>query len=264
MQNTIKFTLVQANLVWENIDANISNFDAIINDITELTDVIILPEMFSTGFSMNTSLAETMQGKTLQWLSKKAAQKNVAICGSLMISENGKFYNRFIWMNPDTTFHKYDKRHCFRMANEQEHFTPGNEKIIINYKGFNICPMVCYDLRFPVWSRNKLTNGKYEYDILLYVANWPQRREFAWKQLLIARAIENFSYVVAVNRVGEDAYQVNYSGNSAILNVLGENVSTLLPNKAGTETIAINLQEIIDFRNQFPAQLDADEFILKL
>jgi predicted amidohydrolase len=240
MEQLLKITVIQTHLIWENIDANISHFDRLIDAISESTDVIVLPEMFSTGFSMNISICESMGGKSMKWLSRKAAEKNVAICGSLMIEENGTFYNRFTWMNPDGTSQTYNKRHCFRMANEHNYFTPGDEKIIIDYKGFKICPMVCYDLRFPVWSRNKIVDNEYAYDVLIYVANWPERREFAWQQLLIARAIENLSFVVGVNRVGKDGFDIDYSGQSAIINMLGQKLTSLQSNKTAIETITIN------------------------
>jgi len=264
MEQLLEITVIQTHLIWENIDENISHFDRLIDTISGSTDVIILPEMFSTGFSMNISIAESMGGKSMKWLSRKAAEKNAAICGSLMIEENGKFYNRFIWMNPDGTSQTYNKRHCFRMANEHNYFTPGDEKIIIDYKGFKICPMVCYDLRFPVWSRNKIVDNEYAYDILLYVANWPERREFAWQQLLIARAVENLSFVVGVNRVGKDGFDIDYSGQSAIINMLGQKLTSLQSHKTAIETITINKTELQKYREQFPAHLDADAFEIVL
>jgi predicted amidohydrolase len=264
MEQLLKITLIQTHLIWENVDVNISHFDKLIDAISESSDVIILPEMFSAGFSMNISIAESMGGKSMKWLSRKAAEKNVAICGSLMIEENGMFYNRFTWMNPDGTFQTYNKRHCFRMANEHNYFTPGDEKIIIDYKGFKICPMVCYDLRFPVWSRNKIVDNEYAYDVLIYVANWPERREFAWQQLLIARAIENLSFVVGVNRVGKDGFDIDYSGQSAIINMLGQKLTSLQSHKTAIETITINKTELQKYREQFPAHLDADAFEIVL
>lgn len=264
MNESLKITLVQTHLNWENVEANIQHFDTILDDINEHTDVIVLPEMFSTGFSMNTSFAETMNGASIAWMKAKAAKLNTAICGSLMIHENENFYNKFVWMNADGSMNTYNKRHCFRMANEHDYFTPGNEKIIINYKGFNICPMVCYDLRFPVWSRNKVINNEYEYDLLLYVANWPERREYAWQQLLIARAIENQSYVVGVNRVGVDGLNVNYSGHTAAIDMLGQKLTSIPAHQNTTQTITIIKDDLMAYRKQFPAYLDADDFDLKI
>jgi len=252
--------IFQSQLHWENVDANIHHFELLINEVKEHVDVMVLPEMFSTGFSMNTNNAETMDGKSVSWLQRIAKEKNIAICGSVMMQENNQFFNRFIWMNPEGTMQTYDKRHCFRMANEHEHFTPGSQKIIIQYKGFKICPLVCYDLRFPVWSRNKFTDQEFDYDVLLYVANWPERRSFAWQQLLPARAIENISFVIGVNRVGKDGYDVAYSGNTAVYNMLGEKISKTLAHIECHEIVRLSKIELYDFRAQFPAYLDADNF----
>lgn len=255
----LKITLVQTRLEWENVEKNLSLFDEVLNGIQEETDLIILPEMFSTGFTMNTSVAESIEGKPIQWLKEKAKQKNCVITGSLMISENGKNYNRLIWMQPDGNFQTYDKRHLFRMANEQDHFTAGEKKLIVELNGWKICPMVCYDLRFPVWSRNK----NLEYDVLLYVANWPERRSLAWSTLLPARAVENQCYCVGLNRIGHDGNNVNYSGDSAAYNPLGEKLSSIQPNKSKHETITLSWNFLQEYREKFPAMLDADDFEIK-
>jgi len=256
----LRICLVQSELHWENIDANLHHFSSLIMSMTEPADVLVLPEMFSTGFSMNTALAEEMNGKSMRWLREMAAQKNTVVCGSLMIQEDAQFFNRFVWMNPDGTFEFYNKRHCFRMASEHEHYQSGKEKTIIQFKGFKICLMVCYDLRFPVWSRNRHRNSQFEYDVLLYTANWPERRSHAWKTLLPARAIENLSYVVAVNRVGKDGKEVAYSGDSAAYNMLGEKVTDMTAHAECFEIVSINKADIDSYRTQFPAFLDADEF----
>lgn len=255
----LKITLVQTRLEWESVEKSLSLFDEVLNGIQEETDLIILPEMFSTGFTMNTSVAETMDGKSIQWLKEKAKQKNCVITGSLMISENGKNYNRLIWMQPDGNFQTYDKRHLFRMANEQVHFTAGEKKIVVELNGWKICPMVCYDLRFPVWSRNK----NLEYDVLLYVANWPERRSLAWNTLLPARAVENQCYCVGLNRIGPDGNNVNYSGDSAVYNPLGEKLSSIQPNESKHETITLSWNFLQEYREKFPAMLDADDFEIK-
>ncbi len=252
----LKVTLVQTPLHWENVEKNISMFAELLNKIEEKTDLIILPEMFSTGFTMNTAVAETMTGKSIAWLKEKAKEKNCVITGSLMISENGKNYNRLIWMQPDGNFETYDKRHLFRMANEQNHFTAGDKKLITTLKGWKICPLICYDLRFPVWSRNR----NLEYDILIYVANWPARRSLAWNTLVPARAVENQSYVVAVNRIGPDGHDVDYSGDSAVYNPLGEKLSKIQTNEATHETITLSWKFLQEYREKFPAMLDADDF----
>lgn len=264
----LKLTLVQTQLHWESVEKNLSMFSEILNSIKEQTDLIILPEMFSTGFTMNTSVAEKMNGKSIAWLKEKAKEKNGVITGSLMITENGKNYNRLIWMQPDGNFQTYDKRHLFRMANEQNHFTAGNKKLITTLKGWKICPLICYDLRFPVWSRNYSPSllgrvGEGWYDILIYVANWPARRSLAWNTLLPARAVENQSYVVAVNRIGLDGHNVDYSGDSAFYNPLGEKLSKIQPNENKHETIVLSWKFLQEFREKFPAAMDADDFEIK-
>lgn len=263
----LKITIIQTPLHWENMEKNISMFDELLNTITEQTDLIILPEMFSTGFTMNTAVAETMNGKSLQWLNGKAKEKNCVITGSVMINENGKNYNRLIWMQPDGNFEMYDKRHLFRMANEQNHFTAGYKKLITTLKGWKICPLICYDLRFPVWSRNKSIvhspQSIVDYDILVYVANWPERRSLAWNTLLPARGVENLSYVVGVNRIGLDGNNVAYSGDSAVYNAVGEKLSNIKPNEHKHETITLSWKFLQDYREKFPAAMDADDFELK-
>ncbi len=264
----LKITLVQTSLHWENVEKNLSMFSDILNTIKEETDIIILPEMFSTGFTMNTAVAETMQGKSMAWLKEKAKEKNCAITGSLMISENGKNYNRLIWMQADGNFQTYDKRHLFRMANEQNHFTAGEKKIIVEWKGWKICPLICYDLRFPVWSRNYSPSpvgrgGEGWYDVLIYVANWPARRSLPWSTLLPARGVENLSYVVGVNRVGLDGNNVDYSGDSAVYNALGEKLSKIQPNESTHETVTLSWKFLKEFREKFPAAMDADDFEIK-
>ncbi|MCG3167927.1 MAG: Omega-amidase YafV [Bacteroidia bacterium] len=270
----LKITLVQTQLHWESVEKNISMFDELLNAVKEQTDLIVLPEMFSTGFTMNTAVAETMQGKSIIWLKEKAKEKNCVITGSLMIKENGKNYNRLIWMQPDGSFETYNKRHLFRMANEQNHFTAGDKKLITTLKGWKICPLICYDLRFPVWSRNKVKSkikseksevehNSLEYDLLLYVANWPARRSLAWNMLIPARAVENQSYVVAVNRIGGDGHDVDYSGDSAVYNPLGEKLSSIKPNENTHETITLSRKFLQDYRDKFPAAMDADDFELK-
>ena len=265
----LKVTLVQTRLHWENVEKNISMFDDILYSVKEQTDLIILPEMFSTGFTMNTSVAETLSGKSLQWLKEKAKEKNCVITGSLMITENEKNYNRLIWMQPDGSFETYDKRHLFRMADEQNHFTAGEKKLIATLKGWKICPLICYDLRFPVWSRNhaplslRRGAGGEVYDVLIYVANWPARRSLAWNTLIPARGVENQSYVVAVNRIGADGYNVDYSGDSVVFNPLGEKLSILQPNENKHETITLSWKSLQDYRDKFPAAMDADDFELK-
>ena len=217
----MKIAIIQSPLVWENPKANRIQFEEKINAITENVDLIVLPEMFSTGFTMEPeAVAETMQGETVLWMRFLAKANDTAITGSLVIEEKGNYYNRLVFVFPSGEIHFYDKRHLFTLAGEDKVYTAGKEKLIIDYKGFKICPLVCYDLRFPVFARN-VEN----YDVLLFVANWPKPRINAWNALLKARAIENMSYVVGVNRIGEDQNNMVYSGNSQILDYLGEELA---------------------------------------
>lgn len=257
----LKITIVQSNLNWENIDANLKMFSQKISSIGEATDLIVLPEMFSTGFTMNNKVvAEKMNGKAVTWMKERAKEKNCVLTGSVVIEENGKFFNRLVWMRPDGTFETYDKRHLFRYANEQDHYNAGTKKLIVELKGWKICPMVCYDLRFPVWSRNKNVDGNSEYDILLFVANWPERRNHPWKTLLMARAMENQAYVIGVNRIGADGNNVIHSGDSAAINFKGEVISKTKAHEESVETVLISKNELDEWRKIFPAWMDADQF----
>jgi len=256
---SMKITIIQTNLVWENKTENLSLLRDKISNLNEDTDLIVLPEMFSTGFSMNAkSLAELMSGNTIQLLQKIATEKNCAITGSVIIEENGKYFNRLVWMTPEE-IKTYDKRHLFSYAKEENTYTAGNKKLIVEYKGWKICPLVCYDLRFPVWSRR---TKKENYDLLLYVANWPDRRNTAWKTLLPARAIENQSYVVGVNRIGNDGNDVYHSGDSAIYTFTGESLSKTQAHEESIETIELNLEELREHRKHFAFEQDADEFVV--
>ncbi len=266
MPKNLSISLVQSALVWESPIDNFRNFNKLLSKTgTGETDVVVLPEMFSTGFSMDAKrLAEEMEGPSMQWMFETAQGLKSAICGSLIIKEDKKYYNRFIWMEPDGHYDHYDKRHLFRMAKEEKTYTPSTEGLVIEYKGWGFCPMVCYDLRFPVWSRNRIlgkgAKARYDYDVLLYVANWPAARSYAWQQLLIARAIENQCYVAGVNRIGKDGKEISYRGDSVLLNPLGEKISDLKPNKPGVETIGLNWKALQDIRKKFPVLLDADIF----
>jgi predicted amidohydrolase len=250
----INITLIQSNIIWEDKISNLKNYQEKIDKI-ESTDLIILPEMFTTGFSMNPKdISETMNGETIQWMKANASKMNSAICGSIIIEEEGKYFNRFIWVNPDGSIHQYDKKHLFSFAGENKNYTPGNKKIIIEYKGWKICPLVCYDLRFPVWSRNSE-----EYDLLIYVANWPTKRKLAWKSLLVARAIENQCYVIGVNRVGKDENNHYYSGESSLINALGE---TLYINSHVEDVYSTTITkcELNKIRKLLPFLNDKDNF----
>ncbi len=258
--NTLTFTLIQTNLFWENKAANIQMLEEKINNIQPKTEVVVLPEMFSTGFSMQPEkFAESMNGSTLQWMQKIAFEKKIILTGSLMIEENGNYYNRLIWMLPNKQFGYYDKRHCFAFAKENEHYTAGNKRLIASVNGWKINVQICYDLRFPVWARQTMNNNTAEYDVLIYVANWPQRRSYAWKTLLTARAIENQCYVIGVNRIGDDGNKIYHSGDSMVINALGE----ILYHKENEEdvfTITLQKNELQEIRNKFPFLADADFF----
>jgi omega-amidase len=252
----LKISLIQSGLHWESPDANMAMFEEKIWKISEQTDIIILPEMFSTGFTMNAKeLAEPMNYKACKWMKQQAAQAKAVVTGSVIIKEDGKFFNRLLWAEPDGQLFQYDKRHLFRMAEEDRTFSAGNKKLIREVKGWKIFPLICYDLRFPVWSRNVAN----EYDLLIYVANWPQARSAAWKTLLKARAIENLSYCAGVNRVGEDGKGIIYSGDSQVISYKGEELFNAGDQEC-IHTMSLSHDELRTFREKFPADLDADKF----
>ena len=255
----LKVAFIQSDLAWENPKQNRINFSQKIDSIKESVDLIILPEMFSTGFTMNPeSVAETMQGDTVKWMQELATKKQVAITGSVIISEDDKYYNRLLFVDPSGEFETYDKRHTFTLAGEDKVYTAGTDKLIVNYKGWKICPLICYDLRFPVWARNTEN-----YDVLLYVANWPKPRINAWDILLKARAIENMCYCIGVNRVGLDSNNYEYSGNSAVYDVLGEKISNITSNKEETDIVVLYKNHIKTNREKLQFLNDRDKFNLK-
>ncbi|MGD9189458.1 MAG: amidohydrolase [Desulfobacteraceae bacterium] len=250
----LKVTLIQADLDWEKIEANLEMFDASIDAIAEPCDLIVLPEMFSTGFSMSAeTLAEPMSGKAVTWMQAKAQASKTVITGSLIIGQSDKFYNRLVWARPDGSLATYDKKHLFRYADEDSVYTAGGERITMDLKGWRVRPFICYDLRFPIWCRNL----DLAYDLALFVANWPARRSAHWRKLLVARAIENQSYVIGVNRVGIDGNGHAYDGASAIINPLGEAVFEGT-DKAITQTATLSYRQLADYRKAFPAWKDAD------
>ena len=260
-ERLLTVTIIQSNLHWENIDANLKMFSEKISSIKEKTDLIVLPEMFSTGFTMNNKpLAENMKGRTVGWMKQMAKEKNCVVTGSVIIEEKKKYYNRLIWMMPNGKFKTYDKRHLFRYAGEEKYYSAGKKKLIVELNGWKICPMVCYDLRFPVWIRNK----NKQYDVLLFVANWPERRNYPREALLLARAIENQSYVIGVNRVGKDGGDINHSGDSVFINPQGEVISKAKPNEETIMTVALSYSALEEWRKKFPAWMDADKFRLTL
>ncbi|WP_033565423.1 amidohydrolase [Sphingobacterium sp. SYP-B4668] len=256
---TIKITTFQAYLFWENIEKNLSNIALRLSSLREKTDLILLPEMFNTGFTMNVEkCAETMDGPTMHWMYEMSQKFDCVIAGSLIILEDGKYFNRFVWMSPDGSFVKYDKRHLFTMAGEHKYFEPGNQRVILQLKGWKICPMICYDLRFPVWSRNQHA----AYDLLVYIASWPDKRSAHWRSLIPARAIENQSFVIGVNRVGHDGNEIYYSGGSMCISPMGD-VIYYKPEDEDLYTFTLNPKDLLTTRADFPFLGDADGFSLQ-
>lgn len=259
MNDMLHLSLFQTDIVWQSPALNIDLLNKWLEKIPKNTDMVILPEMFLTGFSMEVdNIGQEMNGLGVSWITNIAKSNKITLLGSLAIKENNKFYNRMLIAMPDGRLHWYNKRHLFRMGEEHHHFTPGNKQIIVEFKGWNIMPMVCYDLRFPVWSRNK----GLKYDLLIYVTNWPEPRREAYMTLLKARAIENQCYVVGVNRVGTDGKGIKYAGDSVVIDPKGKLASEPLQG-AGIINCAISLEDLRSFRKSFPVHLDADDFELK-
>ena len=257
---SLTVTVIQADLVWEDKKENLHRFEEKIRSIKEHTELVILPEMFSTGFSMNTNtLAETMEEQTVSWMKRVAAENKIILTGGLIIKEEANIYNRLIWMLPNGEYGVYDKRHLFGYGRETEFYEPGNKRLIASAKGWKINLQVCYDLRFPVWARNRVWESIPEYDILIYVANWPMQRIHAWKTLLCARAIENQCYVIGVNRVGTDGNDLAYSGNSMIIDPLGK-VLYHTEESEDVFTLTLDKNSLIDIRNKLPFLKDGDDF----
>jgi omega-amidase len=269
--SSLTITIIQTNLNWEYKKANLEMLSKKIGSIKEKTELIILPEMFSTGFSMKPELfAEDMNGETVKWMKKVASEKKVILTGSAMIKDSSaeaqndcNYFNRLIWMLPNGEYGIYDKRHLFAYGKEHTHFNAGSKRLIASVKGWKINLQVCYDLRFPVWARQSPASLKPEYDLLVYVANWPEQRIHAWKTLLAARAIENQCYVVGVNRVGDDGNGIYHSGESMIIDPLGE---ILYTKKDGEDIFTYTLQKekLTEVRNKFPFLNDADSFNINL
>ena len=232
----LTIALLQADLEWENAEANLKRFDERMDQVPEGTHLIVLPEMFATGYSMDPSpLAQSMDGPAVSWLKSTSQKKQCDITGSLIIGEEGHFFNRLVWAKPDGSLFRYDKKHLFRYVGEDKHYTPGAEKLTVVCQGWNIRPFICYDLRFPIWTRN-LNNA---YDLAIFVANWPRQRSRPWRALLVARAIENLSYVAAVNRVGVDGEGNHYSGDSCIVDPVGERLAEVSHDEAAiVETLS--------------------------
>ena len=259
--NDLRITLVQAPLVWEDRRANRDYFTTKLTPLAGETDLIVLPEMFTTGFTMQPGpVAETMQGPTLKWLQIQAARLRAAVTGSFVVEENGRHYNRLVFVHPNSSFQYYDKRHPFTMSGEHEQYARGEERLIVDYRGWRICPLICYDLRFPVWSRNLVAD---RYDLLLYVANWPDKRAYDWRTLLRARAIENQAYVVGVNRIGTDAHNLNYSGDSCAIDP-GPGRDLFDAGSAEVvRTVTLSATSLERLRRGLPFLQDGDSFTLQ-
>jgi predicted amidohydrolase len=253
----MKIALVQAPLLWENPTLNRNYFEEKINSVTETIDLIVLPEMFTSGFTMNPkSVAESMQGETVSWLQALAKAKKAAITGSLVIQENGNFYNRLVFVFPSGEIKTYDKKHLFTLAGEDKKYTSGTQKMLFEYQGFKICPLICYDLRFPVFARNTE-----DYDLLIYVANWPKPRINAWDALLKARATENMCYTIGVNRIGEDPNQLHYPGHSQAIDELGNYLIEPQENE-GIFVTTLNKKTLVETRQKFGFLNDRDAFTI--
>lgn len=252
----LKIAAIQSSLTWEDKKQNLHHFDHLISTLEEAVDLIVLPEMFSTGFTMNPErVAESMEDESVRWMKKTAQQKNSGLVGSIVIKENGKYFNRSLFVHPDGSIDSYDKRHTFTLAGEDRVYEAGTKRTIVNFRGWKICPMICYDLRFPVWIRNVD-----DYDLLIFMANWPTPRVNAWDQLLKARAIENMSYVVGVNRIGTDDNDYKYSGHSAVIDSLGEVIAEISENQEGIVMASIQKEKQQLIRDKLGFLNDRDQF----
>lgn len=256
--STLSITLVQADLAWQDKTSNFRKFEKLLAEASDIGDLILLPEMFSTGFSMQPmQLWDEPHGDTLYWMQTLAGKYQAAVAGSAIIKEEGNFYNRLFFVYPSGEFKTYDKKHLFTLAGEEKVYSAGNKHLLVEYKGWRIMPLVCYDLRFPVWCRNA-----FEADLQLYVANWPERRSDAWKTLLKARAIENMCFVAGLNRVGNDGNEVGHSGDSAVYNELGESLLKLEPFKEEVKTVELDKEQMMSSRQRFQFLSDRDPFKL--
>ena len=259
MKNNIGISLIQTAPRWERPDENLKLFSRKISEIPDGSNLILLPEMFSTGFSMNPqTLASTMEGREIEWMQETAAKNQCALAGSLMIRDNQAYYNRFVIALPDGSMDTYDKKHLFRMGNEHIDYTPGSRRKIFEFLGWRFLPVICYDLRFPVWLRNKE-----DYDCMLVVANWPAPRAEVWLTLLKARAIENQVYVAGVNRIGTDGRNIKYEGDSLLIDFKGQVLKQAEKDQEDIVRGDFDTQKLDDFKNKFPAYLDRDQFLLE-
>lgn len=261
MAENLRVSMVQSHIIWEGRNENLGYYGELLRRISGKTDLAVLPETFSTGFTMNIEpLADEADGITVNTIKKWAADYKMAVAGSFIAKDNGKYYNRAFFITPEGDSLFYDKRHLFQMGHEDQYFTAGDKRLVVSYRGWNICLLVCYDLRFPVWSRN--VNN--EYDLLIYCANWPEARKKVWKILLQARAIENMSYVCGVNRVGIDGKGFTYRGDSLIISPKGKKLADAGKREEVTRTVSLSMDEVSELRSKFPAWKDADDFTINL
>lgn len=260
MADSLRISMIQSHIIWEDRDENLGYYGELLRRVSGKTDIAVLPETFTTGFSMEVErLADTMDGPTVPAIKGWASKYNLAVVGSFIVKDNGNYFNRAFFITPEGDEYYYDKRHLFRMADEDKHFTAGNKRTVISYKGWNICLQVCYDLRFPVWSRNRNN----EYDLLIYVANWPEARKKVWKTLLPARAVENMAYVCGVNRVGIDGKGFTYRGDSMVFSPKGKKLADAGKREEITRTCTLNKEDLDELRAKFPAWKDADAFSIE-
>jgi predicted amidohydrolase len=257
----LTISLIQTHVAWEEPETNLKHFGDKIAGIEEHTDLIILPEMFNTAFTMDASgNAEDMDGKTMAWMAEMARQKEAVICGSLIIREGGHYFNRLIWMRPDSSYDTYDKKHLFRMGEEHKNFSPGTKKLITEIKGWKVLPLICYDLRFPVWSKNTFKDGSYEFDLIIYVTNWPSTRSLAFTSLLRARAIENMAYSAGSNRIGSDGKQYDFDGMAMVAAPDGEILLDLGKGMDITGSVTLDPKPMLELRSRLGVGNDWDKF----
>jgi len=261
----LKILALQSDLFWENPEANRKHFAEQIDHNFNAHHLILLPETFTTGFPVSPiHFAETTEGATIQWMKAIAEKTGAVIAGTLLLANSRGFANTLVWMSPDGSFERYEKRHVFSMGGEDEHITAGEAPLLVNLHGWRIKPMICYDLRFPVWSKNRLLNNRYEYDLAIYLANWPAVRSYPWRQLLIARAIENQAYVIGVNRVGKDDFDIDYQGDSMFVDSKGQILTEGMKDHASALSASLSAKELLSFREKFNVGLDWDNFEIQI
>ena len=261
--NNLNLTYIQANLKWEDPQGNREHFDKLLKEVPAGTDLVLLPETFNTAFPVDPKVfSETEDGPTMQWLKQKAQALNTVVCGTLLLEVDGHYHNSLVWMRPDGSFELYHKRHTFSMGGENQLVECGSKSLIVELKGWRIKPMVCYDIRFPVWSRNHYENGKCEYDLGIYLANFPASRMNVWDTLLLARAIENQAYFIGVNRVGDDPEEVHYSGHSQAISPKGKVISEANVDTEAVVSCVLDYEKLQNFREKFPVGKDWDSFTI--